>query len=169
MELSEIQAAIIEGNAPAVSTGVKEHLTAGTPPGEILTVGMIPAMIEVGEQFEKGEFYVPGMLIAARAMKAGLDVLKPFLASSGVEPLAMVAIGTVQGDIHDIGCVLQLKNPPHRRKINMRKSTTPTYNLQYLSWYWRPGDENGGRLRRDPQSIFYRRAKYPSHPAASEA
>jgi 5-methyltetrahydrofolate--homocysteine methyltransferase len=103
MELNDIRAAIIRGDAPAVNAGVKELLAANVTPGDLLTHAMIPAMMEVGELFEQGEVYVPEMLISARAMKAGLEVLKPLLASSGVEPLAKVALGTVHGDIHDIG------------------------------------------------------------------
>jgi 5-methyltetrahydrofolate--homocysteine methyltransferase len=60
-------------------------------------------MVEVGEMYEKGEVYVPEMLVAAHAMKAGMEILRPELVKAGVEPLGRVALGTVQGDIHDIG------------------------------------------------------------------
>lgn len=103
MDFDTIQSAIIEGDTASVEACVKELLAANVAPGDLLKKGMIPAMFEVGDLFEQGELYVPEMLIAARAMKAGLEVLKPLLASSGVEPLAKVALGTVQGDIHDIG------------------------------------------------------------------
>ncbi len=64
---------------------------------------LIPAMSEVGQKFEDGEYFVPEMLISARAMQAGLKLLKPLLAASGTEPIGTVAIGTVKGDLHDIG------------------------------------------------------------------
>lgn len=103
MDFETIRSAIIEGDTASVDAGVKELLAANVNPGDLLTKGMIPAMVEVGDLFEQGELYVPEMLISARAMKAGLEVLKPLLANYGVEPLAKVALGTVQGDIHDIG------------------------------------------------------------------
>ncbi|MEJ2013984.1 MAG: corrinoid protein, partial [Anaerolineales bacterium] len=71
--------------------------------GEILNLGLVPPMVEIGNLYERGEVYVPEMLIAAHAMKAGMQVLRPELVKAGVEPLGRVVIGTVQGDIHDIG------------------------------------------------------------------
>ncbi|MBK5092916.1 MAG: corrinoid protein, partial [Actinobacteria bacterium] len=72
-------------------------------PEAIMNEALIPAMDEVGELFQKGEYYLPEMLIASRAMKSGLEVLRPLLAESGTEPVGMIAIGTVKGDMHDIG------------------------------------------------------------------
>jgi len=72
-------------------------------PAEILTKGLIAGMSVVGERFKKNEIYVPEVLIAARAMHAGMDVLKPLLTESGVQPKGVFAIGTVKGDLHDIG------------------------------------------------------------------
>ena len=86
-----------------VAEGVQAALDAGIPPGTILNDGLISAMAEVGRLFEEGEYFVPEMLIAARAMKAGLEILQPHLVDAGVEPLGKVAIGTVKGDLHDIG------------------------------------------------------------------
>ncbi len=103
MERNDIYTGIINGDAAAVSAGVKELLEKGEPPGALLTEAMIPAMIAVGELFEQGEYYVPEMLVSARAMKSGLEVLRPLLVNAGIQPLAKVALGTVQGDIHDIG------------------------------------------------------------------
>jgi 5-methyltetrahydrofolate--homocysteine methyltransferase len=82
---------------------VQEALDSGIDPRVILHEGMIAAMAEVGRLFEAGEYYVPEMLIAARAMKAGLAVIKPRLALANVKATGRVAIGTVQGDLHDIG------------------------------------------------------------------
>jgi 5-methyltetrahydrofolate--homocysteine methyltransferase len=72
-------------------------------PGKILHDGLIPAMAEVGRLYEEGEYFVPEMLIAARAMKVGLGILKPYLLESAVEPVGKVAVATVKGDLHDIG------------------------------------------------------------------
>lgn len=103
MQLLELREAVMAGNAPSVVNGIKYFLEANVDPGELLTGTLIPAMVDMGDLFERGEVYVPEMLIAARAMKAGLDVLKPSLVKAGIEPVGKVALGTVQGDIHDIG------------------------------------------------------------------
>lgn len=92
-----------EGNRTLVVAKVKEALEAGIEPQKILEEGMIAAMAEVGRLFEEGEYFVPEMLISARAMQEGLVVLKPRLVDSGVKPLGSVVIGTVKGDLHDIG------------------------------------------------------------------
>jgi 5-methyltetrahydrofolate--homocysteine methyltransferase len=94
---------VIAGQAQEVEQGVQEALDQGIEADVILNGSLIPAMGEVGKRFEEGEFFVPEMLIAARAMKAGLVILKPYLVDSGVESAGIVAIGTVQGDLHDIG------------------------------------------------------------------
>jgi 5-methyltetrahydrofolate--homocysteine methyltransferase len=94
---------ILEGQHKVVETKVQEALDSGIDPRVILNEGMIAAMAEVGRQFEAGEYYVPEMLIAARAMKTGLALLKPRLAQANVKATGKVAIGTVQGDLHDIG------------------------------------------------------------------
>jgi 5-methyltetrahydrofolate--homocysteine methyltransferase len=102
-DYSDITRAIIAGNMAGIGDLIKGALEAGSDAGDILHIGMIPAMETVGELFERGEYYVPEMLIAARAMQAGLDVLRPQLQSSGVKSAGKVIIGTVQGDLHDIG------------------------------------------------------------------
>jgi len=94
---------VLAGDMGTVEESVQAVLDAGNPPGDILHKGLIGAMGEVGRLFEEGEYFVPEMLIAARAMKAGLAILKPHLVDSGVEPAGKVAIGTVKGDLHDIG------------------------------------------------------------------
>ncbi|MBC6934774.1 MAG: cobalamin-binding protein [Chloroflexi bacterium] len=101
--LDEIKEAVINGNKAAAASGVQQALDEGLTPGVILNDALIPAMTEVGLRFENGEYFVPEMLIAARAMQAGLDLLKPLLVQSGIQPIATVAIGTVKGDLHDIG------------------------------------------------------------------
>ena len=94
---------ILKGNMKAVEEAAQAALAAGTPAAQLLNEAMIPAMGEVGRLFEANEYYVPEMLIAARAMKAGLAIIRPELVKEKVEPKGKVAIGTVKGDLHDIG------------------------------------------------------------------
>jgi 5-methyltetrahydrofolate--homocysteine methyltransferase len=94
---------ILDGDREAVVAATKAALGAKTPAGDVLNEAMIPAMAEVGRLFEINEYYVPELLIAARAMQAGLDLLKPELVAEGVEPKGKVVVGTVKGDLHDIG------------------------------------------------------------------
>ncbi len=101
--LQEIRACVIKGDAAGATAGVHKALEEHVPPLTILNEALISAMTEVGEKFEAGEYYIPEMLIAARAMQTALQPLKPLLIESGAEPLGRVAIGTVQGDLHDIG------------------------------------------------------------------
>lgn len=101
--LDDLYDAVFSGNREAAITAVRSLIAAGVPPDIVLYDGMIPAIQEVGALFEKGKAFVPEMLVAARAMQGGLDLLKPLLASSNVEPLARAVIGTVKSDIHDIG------------------------------------------------------------------
>jgi 5-methyltetrahydrofolate--homocysteine methyltransferase len=101
--LEDLFESIIEGDMRAAPQLVQDALDNNLAPDLILNSCMIPAMTEVGRLFEEGEYFVPEMLISARAMQAGLVVLKPHLVDSGVEPIGKVVIGTVQGDMHDIG------------------------------------------------------------------
>ena len=102
-QIKNIYQAVLEGDMGAVEENVQAALDAGVLPVDILQKGLIAAMGEVGRLFEEGEYFVPEMLIAARAMKAGLTILKPLLVDSGIEPAGKVAVGTVKGDLHDIG------------------------------------------------------------------
>jgi 5-methyltetrahydrofolate--homocysteine methyltransferase len=103
MELAEIYERVIEGDAPGVQAGVQAALDQGVNADVILSQALIAAMTEVGRRFEEGDFFVPEMLIAARAMQTGLALLKPKLVESGAKAAGKVAIGTVKGDLHDIG------------------------------------------------------------------
>jgi 5-methyltetrahydrofolate--homocysteine methyltransferase len=103
MELTGIYQSVIDGDAAQVQAGVQAALGQGVQAEVVLQQGLIAAMEEVGKRFEEGEFFVPEMLIAARAMQAGLLLLKPHLVESGVKSAGIVAIGTVKGDLHDIG------------------------------------------------------------------
>jgi 5-methyltetrahydrofolate--homocysteine methyltransferase len=101
--IKEIYQGILDGQHKVVEAKVQAALQAGLAPKSILDEGMIAAMTEVGRQFEAGEYYVPEMLISARAMQTGLAVLKPHLKEANVQAIGKVAIGTVKGDLHDIG------------------------------------------------------------------
>ncbi len=99
----EIRQLVINGRDKEVVPKVQQAMDEGHAPKAILNDALISAMAEVGQLFEDGEFFVPEMLIAARAMSAALTLLKPHLVALGVEPVGRVAIGTVKGDRHDIG------------------------------------------------------------------
>jgi 5-methyltetrahydrofolate--homocysteine methyltransferase len=101
--LKDLSEAVINGQSKPVQEKVNQALAAGIGPGTILNEGMITAMAEVGKRFEEGDFFVPEMLISARAMQSGLAILKPHLQEADVKSLGKVAIGTVRGDLHDIG------------------------------------------------------------------
>lgn len=102
-KLEVIRSGIMDGDMQLVQSTVTAALEEGVPAPEILNEGLIKAMAEVGRLFEEGEYFVPEMLIAARAMKAGLAILKPKLIDADVKPIGKVAAGTVKGDLHDIG------------------------------------------------------------------
>ena len=95
--------AICEGDRKTVEKLVRQVVDAGGDVGALLRDDMIPAMKEVGERFSANEIFVPEMLVAARAMQAGINIIEPILAKSGHEPVARVCIGSVKGDLHDIG------------------------------------------------------------------
>lgn len=103
MDLKTIYDDIIEGAASNVEAGVREALAAGINADVILKDALIAAMGEVGARYEEGDMFVPEMLISARAMQAGLTLLKPYLIGGKAESTGKVAIGTVKGDLHDIG------------------------------------------------------------------
>ena len=101
--IEEVYALVEKGKAKVIAGAVQEALDAGCNPEDILNQGMIKAMDAVGEKFKNGEIFVPEMLVAARAMKKGVEVLKPHLATGAAGAAGKVIIGTVAGDLHDIG------------------------------------------------------------------
>jgi 5-methyltetrahydrofolate--homocysteine methyltransferase len=102
-DLQGIAEAVIRGDRETVANLTQAAVDEGTSAETIINEGLIGGMSVVGDRFKKNEFYVPEVLIAARAMHAGMDIIKPLLAESGVQPRGTVAIGTVKGDLHDIG------------------------------------------------------------------
>ena len=102
-KLKNLADSVINGKAPETEKLTQELLDAGVTPDEVLNKGLILGMDEVGRRFRNNEFYVPEVLIAARAMKAGMKILRPKLVESGVKPMAKIVLGTVKGDLHDIG------------------------------------------------------------------
>lgn len=101
-DLQALAEAVIGGDQKAVEL-TKAALDEGVAPERILEEGLIAGMNTVGERFKAGEFYIPEVLIAARAMKMAMEILEPKLAEAGVEPLGKAVLGTVKGDLHDIG------------------------------------------------------------------
>jgi len=101
--LDEIYDAIIDGKQDIVVSKIKEALMDHIQPEIIMNEGLISGLDEVGRLYEEGTFFVPDMLIAARTMQAALKLLRPLLVKEGMKPIGKVAIGTVQGDLHDIG------------------------------------------------------------------
>ncbi|MBQ4452929.1 MAG: corrinoid protein [Clostridia bacterium] len=102
-DMNAIATAVKDGRRKIVEQLVKEALEEGAKPEAILNEGLVVGMTELGEMFKNGEVYVPEVLVAARAMKAGTTILKPLLMDANVTSLGTVAIGTVEGDLHDIG------------------------------------------------------------------
>ena len=103
VNLKDIAESIIAGKAPRVKELVQQAVNDGVPSGKILNEGLIAGMDVVGTKFRANEFYIPEVLVAAKAMKSGMEILKPLLSQTGVKPVARFAIGTVKGDLHDIG------------------------------------------------------------------
>jgi methylmalonyl-CoA mutase cobalamin-binding domain/chain len=101
--LSELYDKTLTGNGPAVLELTRTGLDQGLGPETLLYEALIPALEEVGARFERGDFFVPEMLIAGKAMAGALEILRPLLAETGAETIGTVVIGTVKGDVHDIG------------------------------------------------------------------
>lgn len=102
-DLKQLYDAVVNGDAKGSAAITQQALTEGVDPLKLVNEHMIPAMDEVGRRFESNEYFVPELLISARAMKASLDLIRPLLVARGDQPAGRVAIGTVKGDLHDIG------------------------------------------------------------------
>lgn len=103
VDLKELQESVINGNRKKAEELTRQALDEGVAPVQIINEGLIPGMQVVGEKFKCNEFYVPEVLVAARAMQSSMALVKPLLSSADIKAPATVAIGTVQGDLHDIG------------------------------------------------------------------
>lgn len=101
--IQEINTLIQQGRGKRVCELIRAALDEQVSPKDILQDAMLPAMSEVGEKFKNNEVFVPEVLVAARAMNMGMEILKPFMADCGIEPIGTAVIGTVRGDMHDIG------------------------------------------------------------------
>ena len=101
--LEELAELIIKGKAPDAKEATQKAIDSGIGPGSILNDGLVAGMAVIGDRFKRNEVYVPEVLIAARAMKAGMELLRPLLKEAGVQPKGTVCVGTVKGDLHDIG------------------------------------------------------------------
>lgn len=102
-DLKALAEAVIKGDQATAVSVTKAALSEGMPPKSILDEGLIAGMDVIGDRFKKNEVYIPEVLIAARAMKTAMEVLEPELVKAGVQPIGKLVIGTVQGDLHDIG------------------------------------------------------------------
>jgi 5-methyltetrahydrofolate--homocysteine methyltransferase len=102
-DLNQLFEAILNGDAKSSAAVTREALASGREPMELITGYMVPAMDEVGKRFECEDYFVPELLLSGRAMKASMELLRPLLVQQGVEPVGRVVIGTVKGDLHDIG------------------------------------------------------------------
>ena len=102
-ELEKLHEAVIEGDWKAAAAAPEAALGAGVAPLRVVTGCLVPAMDEVGRRFECEEYFVPEMLLSARAMKASMAIVRPLLVATGAQPIGRVVIGTVKGDLHDIG------------------------------------------------------------------
>lgn len=103
LDFEQLQQSIITGKSQAAVELTKQALDEGTAPGEILNSGLIAGLDVVGAKFKDGEYYLPQVLMSVKAMKSALEILEPLMISTGVEPKGIFAIGTVKGDLHDIG------------------------------------------------------------------
>lgn len=101
--IEELKQAIVDGDAAAALELTRQALAEQVAPEVLINQGLIAAMAVVGNLFEEGEIFIPEMLVAARAMQAALDILKPLLAETDMKPVGTVILGTVKGDMHDIG------------------------------------------------------------------
>jgi len=102
-DLQKLYDAILNGDNKTAVAITREALDAGMDPMDLVTQQMVPAMDEVGRRFEAGDYFVPELLLSARAMKGTMELIRPLLAASGADPVGHVVIGTVRGDLHDIG------------------------------------------------------------------
>jgi corrinoid protein of di/trimethylamine methyltransferase len=102
-DLKKLYNAVLNGDLKTAVAATQEALAAGADPLELVSGQMVPAMSEVGRRYECEEYFVPELLLAARAMKGSLELIRPLLSARGVEPAGRVVIGTVKGDLHDIG------------------------------------------------------------------
>jgi corrinoid protein of di/trimethylamine methyltransferase len=102
-DLKQLYEAVVSGDAKATQAITRQALAEGVDPLKLVNEYMVPAMDEVGRRFEANEYFVPELLISARAMKAALELIRPLLTARGDKPVGRVAIGTVKGDLHDIG------------------------------------------------------------------
>ena len=102
-DLKKLYDSVVSGDAKATKAITQQALAEGVDPLKLVNEQMVPAMDEVGRRFEANEYFVPELLISARAMKAALELIRPLLTARGDQPVGRVAIGTVKGDLHDIG------------------------------------------------------------------
>ena len=134
-DLKQLYEAIVKGDAKTAHHVTQQALAEGVDPLTLVNSHMVPAMDEVGRRFECSEYFVPELLISARAMKAALELIRPLLTARGDKPLARIAIGTVKGDLHDIGknLVASLLEGGGFEVIDLGVNVTPEKFLQTVT------------------------------------
>jgi len=135
--LEEIKEALMAGNANKVREAVTRAVEEGVPPGTIINDGLIAAMNIIGVKFKNNEVYVPEVLVAARAMHAGMDVVKPLLTGDALQEKGTMVIGTVKGDLHDIGknLVIMMMEGAGFKMIDLGIDVPPEKFIQAVEEY----------------------------------
>ena len=127
-DLKPLREAILSGDAKTAKATTEAALAAGLEPMQLVQEYMMPAMAEVGRRFECNEYFVPELLLSARAMKGALELVRPRLAASGIKAAARVVVGTVKGDLHDIGknlvVAIKIWRTPFRPESSGKTSIT---------------------------------------------
>ena len=132
MEFAEMRRWVVEGDRDALAPAIVQALASGADPAAILGEALIAGMDEVGDLFARNEYFLPEVLLSARAVQAALAVLRPRLAETGVEPAGTVVLGTVQGDLHDIGknIIGMMLEGAGFRVVDLGTNVTPDRFLQ---------------------------------------
>jgi 5-methyltetrahydrofolate--homocysteine methyltransferase len=132
MDFAEMRRCVVEGDRDTLAPAIVQALARGTDPAALLGEALIPGMDEVGDLFARNEYFLPEVLLSARAVQSALDVLRPRLAERGVEPVGTVVLGTVQGDLHDIGKNLigMMLEGAGFRVVDLGTNVTPDRFLQ---------------------------------------
>ena len=132
MDFAEMRRCVVEGDRDTLAPAIAQALASGADPAALLGEALIPGMDEVGDLFARNEYFLPEVLLSARAVQSALDVLRPRLAERGVEPVGTVVLGTVQGDLHDIGKNLigMMLEGAGFRVVDLGTNVTPDRFLQ---------------------------------------
>ena len=134
IDMVELSAGIVAGDAEKVCELTQQALDSGVEPGALISQGMIPAMDEVGRRFQANEFFVPELILAARAMKMAMEILKPLLTEGEIQARGTMVLGTVWGDMHDVGknLVGMMMEGAGFRVVDLGLSVTPEVFIEAI-------------------------------------